>query len=296
MVPPRARACRYALTPAPASFVASEVDVDEPRLGVIADAASLADDPFADVVQLSGRETAAIDVRGQAVDVGGVGDAADLPIIVGRPVARGDRDRPPARSADIFQRSDESWRDPDVYVCMFSGPELGKMEILGELGVWKRPDERCRRQRVHGIVFGAGVMNDIGAPSTGVARSRLTRADSIVGTGIACDGGAEVDLFALFVPGHDQAQSAANLVDQFQAFFVDGYRLSPVLGRTDKSPFVLKSVVHKDTSKIFLCIFSRGRFGFPILPLMRVIYKMGGKSYGSKKVFLGCKIWGAFRI
>ena len=34
----------------PAGFVASQVDVDEPRLGIVADAAPLADDRFADVV------------------------------------------------------------------------------------------------------------------------------------------------------------------------------------------------------------------------------------------------------
>ena len=70
----------------PAGAVASDIDVDKALVGVESYAASVSDDIVTDLPEGFGGDVFGVDVGGESVDVGGVGDSAHFSVVRNRAI------------------------------------------------------------------------------------------------------------------------------------------------------------------------------------------------------------------
>lgn len=133
--------------------------------------------------------------------------------------------------SNVFKDVDQLRAEPDEVVGVFSGTELGKTEILGDLGVGKRLDQRGGCGGVHGCVFGVGVfvIDDVGSPAAGKPKSAH-------GIGFADESVTEVNFLALVISSEDKIQTNTDEMEQAQVVVSDEHRFSPILRWAYETP------------------------------------------------------------
>jgi len=219
--------------------------MNEALTRIITHPSAISDRPVADVVEFVHADVVGVDVGGQAVDMGTVGDSSDFSVVVGWTITRGDVKLLIAcATADFFQDINEPGADPDEIVGVVPRPEFGESEVFGELCVGESGDERGGRFKIDGLVLRTRFLFriNIRRPTT----SKPQPCGQRVGGLLAARTGpiypqlatrrAQVEFFALIVSGEDEVESLGKGFEESQFGNVDGEGVSPILGRADEPP------------------------------------------------------------